>query len=432
MSFPSEPKPWSFYRLGPTKEKELFKRHRDCYQGIVIPAHIASYYSKFCSEFIGTLGKPYFIDPLTYIFSCDPCLIKRFVKDKDTGRTKKDRFGNKKKGDIKRSFSRLVENEYCEKIKEVVENNRPLNPNDFAESRIADQFVYKVVQFQLTKLSAIPAKYRKYEKYAKKSGKEISVSGNPPMCIVAPYFPTITLQVSGWHSTNISLIQRTKAIAGAMPVFAVVMASTSILDQYTQQIASDYLRAGADGFLLWPDGFKSDQDIAVLQKVFNSVKILSETGKPVILMYGDAFSLTLYYAGLSGFACGICYGEAKDSKNDVDVEGGIPPRYYVKKLKKKMQIETTIQRIQREHPELLVCDCTICKRKPSPVILDDSESREHFMLARADELNELRKGLPREQYARMLKEAYNTHKDDLLLQPISHLRNWADVLSESS
>ncbi len=119
MPLPTDPKPWSFYRLGPTKEKELFKRHRDTYDGVVIPAHIASYYCAFCSEFVGSLGKPYFIDPMTYIFANDPVQLKRFVKDKETGRTKRDRFGRKKKGDVKRSYSKLIEQDYQGPVKIV-------------------------------------------------------------------------------------------------------------------------------------------------------------------------------------------------------------------------------------------------------------------------------------------------------------------------
>jgi len=428
MPFPSEPKPWSFYRLGPTKEKELFKRHRDTYDGVVIPAHIASYYSKFCSEFIGTLGKPYFIDPLTFIFSNDSSQIRRFVKDKNTGRTKRDRFGNKKKGDVKRSYLKLVENEYCEKIKEVVEENRSLNPNDFADSKIMEQFVNKVVQFQLTKLAAIPDKYKKYEKYAKMSGRDMSVSGNPPMCLVAPYFPITTLNARGWYPTNIKLIQATKATSGTIPTFAVVLADTTTLAQHSKQIAEDYSKAGTDGYLLWPDGFSSDQDTAALRIIFDSVTEFSQTGKPVILMYGDAFSLSLHYAGLAGFACGICYGEKKLSTQDVDIEGGIPPRYYIRRLKKKVQIETEARRIQIDQYPDLACTCEICQRKPDPVTLDDAESREHFMLTRAQELIELRNGLTRQQYAGILRDAYEEHKNDLLLQPIGHLRNWADIL----
>jgi len=428
MPFPSDPNPWSFYRLGPTKEKELFKRRKDTYDGVVIPAHIASYYYKFCSEFIGSLGKPYFIDPMTYIFAGDPALLKRFVKDKTTGKTAKDRHGRKKKGDVKRSYAKLVEDEYGGLIQRVVSDDRPLSPRDFDDGSEVNELVQKIVAFQRDRLAAIPEKYKKYEKYAKKSGKNLTVTGNQPMCVVAPYFPTDTLDSRGWYTTNVDLIRRTKAVSGNLPVFGVVLAQPAILDKAVIRIAKDYKAAGADGFLLWPDGFSSDQDPAALRIVFNTVEQLKEGGTPVILMYGDAFSLVLHFAGLAGYACGICYGERKLSTQDIDVEGVIPPRYYLRNLKKKVQIETEARRIRiADYPDL-VCACEICGRKPDPVTLDDTESREHFMLVRADEIAELRGGLSQASYAAALSDTYEAHRADPLLRPIGHLRNWAELL----
>jgi hypothetical protein len=415
-----------FYRLGPAKEKALFKRRRETYDGVVIPAHIASYYFKFCSEFISSLGKPYFIDPLTYIFANSPSQIKRFVKDKRSGRTVRDKFGYKKKGDIKRSYLKLVEQEYGGIIRKVVKDNRSIKPNDLSNISVAEDFVKKVIEFQRNRLSSVPDKYKKYQKYAKKSDRDLSSS--PPMCLVSPYFPTNTLNARGWHLTNVELIRLTKAIADGIPVFAVILAGTSVLSNDIAQIAEDYLEAGADGFLLWPNGFSSDENLASLRVVFNAVGELSASDRPVILLYGDAFSLVLQYAGLTGFACGICYGERKLSSQDVDVEGGIPPRYYIKKLKKKVQIETELRRIQiNQYPDL-ICDCEICQRKSDPMFMDYTECQEHFMLVRANEIDEIRNGLSQNQFANMLRESHQEHMNDPLLQPIGHLRNWANIL----
>jgi len=430
MPLPTDPKPWSFYRLGPTKEKELFKRHRATYDGLVIPAHIASYYHKFCSEFVGSLGKPYFIDPMTYIFANDPAQLKRFVKDKETGRTKRDASGRRRKGDVKRSYSKLIEQHYQGVVQTAVEDDRPLVPGDLADADVLTHFVESILEFQTTRLAEIPDKYRKYEKYAKRAGKPMSAAGNPPMCLVAPYFATRTLHSRGWHATNLQLVQQAKAMASNLPVFAVILAEPQVLAHDVKQIVADYSTTGADGFLLWADGFSSDKDTAGLQVVFNAVEMLSEDGKPVILMYGDAFSLALHYAGLTGFACGICYGEKKLSTQDMDVEGAIPPRYYIQRLKKKVVIETEARRIRIEQYPDLVCSCEICLRKPDPATQDDTESREHFMLVRAAEIAELRAGLSKAEFAAALKDAFDQHMSDPLLQPIRHLRNWASLLSD--
>lgn len=428
MPFPSDPKPWSFYRLGPTKEKNLFKRRQDTYNGVVVPAHIASYYSKFCSEFIGSLRKPYFIDPMTYIFAGAPAHLRRFVKDKSTGRTQRYPSGQKKKGDIKRSYRKLVEIEYGGIIEQAVQSNRPVNPKDFTDGPKVEELVSKILIFQRDRLATIPEKYKKYAKYAEKSGKQFSDAVNPPMCILAPYFPTETLDARGWHTTNVDLIKRTKAAAGQIPVFAVLLVDISLLASGAQQIMSDYSNAGADGILLWPDGFSGLKEVPSLRIVFQAVQLLSSNGLPVILMYGDAFSLLLHYAGLTGYSCGICYGEKKDTTQDIDVEGVIPPRYYLSRLKKKVQIETEVRRIQiNQYPDFK-CDCEICSRKPDPAELDDTESREHFMLVRATEIDDLRRGLSQQDFADALTATFTKYSSDPLLQPLAHLRNWADVL----
>jgi len=423
MPLPTDAAPWSFYRLGPTKEKELFKRHRDTYSGVVIPAHIATYYHTFCSEFVGALGKPYFIDPMTYIFANDPAQLKRFVKDKE-GRTKRDASGHKTKGDVRRSYSKLINQEYQGVVKVAVDEERRLLPGDFTDAHALEQLVQRVLDFQRKQISAIPDKYKKYAKYAARAGKSNSSSSNPPMCLVAPYFPA----TGGWRAINLRFVQQAKAMSGGLPVFAVILAETQVLARDVRKIASDYSEAGADGFLLWPDGFSTDQDEAALRVVFNAVAELRKDDKPVILMYGDAFALVLHYAGLTGLACGICYGERKLSTQDIDVEGAIPPRYYIRRLKKKVVIETEVRRIQLAQYPDLACDCDICRRKPDPATLDDTESREHFMLVRAEEIADLRRGLSKADFAAALNDAYRRHDNDPLLRPIGHLNSWAALL----
>jgi hypothetical protein len=376
------------------------------------------------------LGKPYFIDPMTYIFANDPAQLKRFIKDKKTGRTLVDQNGRKMKGDVRRSYSKLVDVHYQGIAKLAVEEDRALSPRDFTQPAATNQFVTQVVAFERNHLAAVPDKYKKYAKYAQSAGKPLSTSANLPMLLVPPYFPTSTFGARGWHQTNVQMIQRTKAQADGIPVFPVLLAETQVLARYVKQIAAEYLEAGADGFLLWPDGFAGDQSPTAISAVFDVVRTLRKLERPVILMYGDAFSLALHYAGLVGFACGICYGEQKLSTQDIDVEGTIPARYYLRGLKKKIVIETEARRIQIDKFPDLKCNCVICQRKPDAATLEDPESREHFMLVRAAELAELRSGLSQSDFVAGLDKAYKLHSNDPLLRPIDHLRNWSTLLSQ--
>jgi hypothetical protein len=436
MPFPNDPAPWCFYRLGPAKEKDLFKRRRETYDGVIVPAHIASYYSAFCAEFIGSLQKPYLIDPMTYLFAGNPALLKRFIKRDEVTvegtvvrKTVRDARGRKKKGDLKRSFSKLVGEGYAGLIGQAVSADRPLVPGDFAPRAAVDDLIGRVVDFQTNRLSEIPEKYRKYGKYAKKYGKPLGGTTNPPMCIVPPYFALDGPRGTDWLAVNVDLAKRTKSRT-KLPVFPVILASSQLLTLNGAAILSEYIAARPDGYLLWVDGFSGDQDVDSLRAVYSFVNVLSKQGQPVILLYGDAYSLVLHFAGLRGFACGICYAQHKVSTQDVDVEGLIPPRYYVRLLKKKIRIETEARRVDLSQYAGLQCACEICRRKPDPRTLDDTESREHFMLARRMEVDALRTGVARSAFASELNEAYAKYDRDPVLRPVGHLRNWAAVLTD--
>lgn len=422
----------NFYRLGPTKEKALFKKHKDVYKGIIIPAHIASYFSKFCAGFIGSLQKPYFIDPITYIFARGPELIQRYLKDRKTGRTLRDALGGKKKGEIRRSYKKIVEHDYRSIIYDVARMKRALRPSDFTSENKLDEFVNNVVKFQLNKLSKVPEKYKKYERYASKESKKIFTAPNFPIFVVPPYFYFNSIEKEGWYQVNLTMIRKTKEVLGKGPrIFSVIFTSCQLLSKESKRIIDDYGKSQSDGFLLWVDDFSGYRDLRVLRIVKKFLKSLAEVGKDVIMLYGDYFSILLGYFGLKGFSCGICYGEHKSADQDLDVEGAIPPRYYIELIKKKVQIETEIRRIDipKEFPDFL-CSCAICQRKSDPVMLDDFESKEHFLIVRANEIKRYNEGLTASEQSKLFSELYNKYRNEPYFSPLAHLNNWSKILLE--
>jgi hypothetical protein len=426
MPLPTAPAPWTFYRLGPTNEKELFKRRRETYEGVVVPAHIASYYSAFSAEFIGGLGKPYFIDPMTYVFAQDPSHLRRFKKDK-TGRTLRDSLNQKIKGDIKRSYTKLI-TEYGGVVETSITEGRRLTPSDLTDAENAQTLVTKVVDFQLQRLASIPAKYKKYAKYAKQG--QIMAGQNPPMMVLPPYFLTTTIGLDSWHTINLDLAARTKELVTDVPVFGVVFCSVELMRRDGEQIIEDFRQLELDGFVVWVDGFSGVQSYEHLKSVRDFISALSQVGRPIISLYGDAFSLVLSYSGLSGYCCGICYGEKKSSDQDADVEGGLPPRYYLSLLKKKVQIETELRRIPLANYAELACDCEMCRRRVDRALLEDFEAREHFMLARLREVNTIRSGQSANDLAQEMSAVFKKFNQQALIGPVPHLSNWARVLTE--
>jgi hypothetical protein len=364
---------------------------------------------------------------MTYLFAGDPILLKRFIKDRETGRTVRHAGGQKKKGDLKRSISKLVEQEYGGLIEEAVTNDRALTLRDFRDADAVGEMVNRVVAFQTTRLADIPDKYKKYKKYAQKRGHVSSAGSHPPLSVVPPYFSLDLRSTSDWLEINADLVKRTPCFTD-LPIFPLILASASTLAEKGKEIAARYAEAKPDGYVLWVDGFSSDQDASVLRIVQTFVERLSKSSKPVVMLYGDAFSLALSYAGLTGFGCGICYAEQKLSTKDLDVEGLIPPRYYIRRLKKKVRIETELRRIDLSKYDGLKCNCEICRRQPDPGRLDDVESREHFMLVRKMEIDAIRGGPTKADFANELERAFTKYASDPLLAPLGHLRNWANVL----
>lgn len=425
MPLPRENAPWNFYRLGPAKEKELFKRHRHSYSGVVISAHLASYYQKFCLEFVGGLQKPYFIDPVTHIFTADHASLRRFVKDKTTQRTKRDKMGNKVKGDIKRSYQKLIK-AYGPIAETVVTDGRSAKLTDFVDEAKTLDFVKRVCAFQTETLCELPPQYQKYQKYANKVGALQSGAKNHPAFVIPPYFPILD---EGWLDLNVRLTKMAKKFVGQLPIFPVIAGEVDKLQSLSTKIVDAYANLEVGGFLLWGDGFSGYQGSLPIAAYRSVIKSLGEGNKPVISLYGDALSLILTYGGLTGFSCGICYGEKRECDQDMDIEGMMPPYYYIARLKRKYQLETDLKRINVTQYSDLLCTCPICSNIEDLGTLDDSQTREHFMLARQMEVEAIRGGLSGAALRKQLEDAYEKYKNTPTFSAtLSHLAIWSRLL----
>jgi hypothetical protein len=344
------------------------------------------------------------------------------------GKTIRDSFNQKVKGEIKRSYVKLI-GEYGGAIEDAITEGRRLTRADLQSDRKAQELVEKVVTFQLDRLASIPTKYKKYEKYLNQG--QPTAANNPPMLVLPPYFLTDSVGVGSWHSVNLDLAARTKAFVPAdVPVFGVIFCPAETLHKSGAAMIDDLQRLQLNGFVIWADGFSGNQGIEQLRYVRDFVRSLAALGKPILSMYGDAFSLVLSYSGLTGYCCGICYGEKKSADQDADVEGGIPPRYYLSLLKKKVQIETELRRIPLGDYQELACECHMCERQPDLASLEDFQAREHFMLTRSNEIEAIRSGRTAADFALEMSGAYEKFNRMPLLGPVTHLANWSKLLTD--
>lgn len=427
MSFLEERRPWNFYRLGPSNEKNYFKRNKESYTGIIIPAHIASYYSKFCFELISEIGKPYFIDPMTYVFARNPDILRRYVKGKNK-RTLKDDGGNKKRGDIKSSYKKLADI-YGGSIKEAIGKTKATQVECFDQDYI-EKFADQAIMFQKNIISQLPDKYKKYKKFAEKSGKSFVNETITPDIVIPPYFFFDDINDS-WYNVNLKSALYASAKYKDDTVFPVIFTNTSALDDSKcfDRIVSEYCKLDVKGYIVWIDQFKgTDANIGRQRIVRDLINSLSSNGKHVILMYCDAFYQVLHWFGLSGFSAGICYAEKKGVDQDFDIEGQLAPRYYFRALRRKIQIETEVPRINLSNYPNLSCDCRVCSSLGDPKNFDEEATKEHFMLARRKEIDALLEvGI--EEFKNDLFSNFNLYRDDTVLGPVPYLINWYNLFN---
>lgn len=279
----------------------------DKYYGIVISAHILTYTPRSVVQILNETRKPFFIDPMTFVFARDIDNISR-------------------NGKIRKSYRKLID-EYGTPFTKTI-NGLRLSPSDFKDANgdlddsIIAQASRRVLDCQINKC-VVSADFRKYDRLLKKG---ISPSTMKPSFLVAPYF-YINRTDDDWYEISLRFSQIANEIKGESELYPVICISGNIIWDQSQisKIIRDY--EGFDGYLLWVNNFNEQK---LTSNEINGIKSLiaglSASGKPVYSLYGGYLCDLLSKFGLNGYSSGICYGE----KRSVDTRGGgAGNRYYI-------------------------------------------------------------------------------------------------------
>lgn len=388
-----------FYRLGPTREQDLFRDFKDYYDGVIVNANYLTYFRKFTVNLLAELQKPFFIDPVTYIFARDPNQIRN------------------NRGELKKSYAKLKDL-YGSPISEKA-GNSILNINDFSQIDLGE-FVDRVITVQSEHSLDLPPKYKRYQKYVEEAGIV------QPSFILPPYFFVERFD-DGWLQLNLNLA----IIAyeqSALPIYPVIFVSKDLITNIdnVRELVRQYNRDEFAGYVVWVDdlsGVYSDEKY--LRGFRDLVVELSSLNKPIINLYGDYYSVLLTFDGLTGLGAGICYGEKK-SVDPGKIAGAIPDRYYIYSTKNKFRLETTIARIEKQgDPDLLNCECEVCIEVTSIINLSTEETQQHFILVRRREIGELNQMSRREILDELGRTLLN-YKDDPIFK-ITHIRRWGNI-----
>lgn len=396
--------PTNYIRFGMQRKKEFLKDMTRVYDGLVIPANILLYQYKATPVAIYMCeGKPFFVDPMSYLFG-QP--YENFKRKLDGGTEEfKPSFARLMTAhglDIQMflplSYPRLLENinNSDDKLKNFVDNCLRFQANTAADS---------------------------FEKYAKDllaDGEEFNRDRFSPEFLIPPYF----LYGAANHITttlNEKILLYAERLNSAIPVRPMVFIKcddlgSAFLDTLTKKLAS----TNFPSFCLWVDRFvETDVTEAQVKALIDCAWTLSRGGKtPVTTLYGGFFQLLLNRFGIQGICHGTLFSESKGAMDAVrQGSGPAPVRYYIRELHDLYSIESSL--LLTREIESLLCNCAACKRivRGNPENIASFRQEEalaevHFLLNRAQEKRQVGQANV-EDLVRYLRTTHAVYADDV-------------------
>jgi hypothetical protein len=327
--------------------------------------------------------KPFFIDPMTFVFARDISIICR-------------------NGSIRRSYKKLLEDygapfSNCLTGSCLVPRDFFGVNGDFDDSKVANA-CKQVLDFQRTKCMVSTP----FSKYFKVLGREEENDSLLPSFLVAPYF-FANRYGSDWYKLSLKFAKQAYAMKGEARLFPVICLSQEVLwdEQYITAIVRDY--AGFDGYIIWIDNLDEERVSSMtLVGLKSLISKLSAYRKPVYSLYGGFLCDLLGKFGLTGYSSGICYGEDRS----VDAKGGgAGKRYYVPAVHVKVSADLANAFFaESENNRGLMCNCPTCfgiRNKLSSAldsqrysdaffsIMDFLDYRRHFVNSKFQEMTTL-------------------------------------------
>lgn len=368
----------------------VLTEHTTEFHGLVVNANTVAYASYRVKQFLHDIGRPFIVDPMTYVFASSLDAVRN--QDEDT----------KKLEDLKLSYRNLA-TKYGGPFLECL-NLTPVYPPRFLRSAKSTEAVRNIIAFQ----RGLPGSEKSLIRYRRYQKKRQIAEELRPVFLLGPYFYFKSVQ-DPWYRVSLGLSMAARSFRGDLALFAVICPSQYSLESVDdrKQIVKDYVKF--DGLMIWVPGMKDDKSpLTLLRSVTELVHAFSVYGKPVILLRAGYYGALLAKAGLAGFSSGLCYGESKS----LNAGGGrfpIPTKYYIPQvhLLRPNDIAAAFYNSDRNAP--LLCHCPVCllvrrrighieSQKETPELIDRffhalslEEAQSHLLICRAKEANQLDK-----------------------------------------
>jgi len=420
-------RPLIYYRLGAAPDKEPLSRSAGDVDGLVVGGHLFAWGQSWISLFLQKMKKPFFVDPMSYIFAKDPSFI---VRD----------------GSLRKSYDALKD-WFNWKVKEVA-GKRPLRPEDFdngGNEEAIKEFVVRVLEFQRRIPRVDDRLQNSLEKYGEIMGEDLLGERLLPQFYLSPYFHATDLD-DPWYRITMECAHVASGIEDYEPLVPVLCLSESFIAEKhgREQICNDL--SGFELCVLWISGLDEFSSSLESLRAFKLlVEELADSNVGVINMYGGYLSLLLYFSGVGVTCSGPAYGESK-SADWVATGGGFPDRYYIPRAK-RIVVEANARTFLSRNPEFL-CDCEVCGELTESIGMDSestdfphqldyffqelrgAKTRMHYIRCRARESAMVGTSKPdalRDNLLQCQSELGDADSTTLGV-PTDHLERWASLL----
>lgn len=348
-------------------QKYLVGDFRETYDQLVINGNMVAHMPSSLSHFITQRAqKPFVIDPQTHAFAHDLSHLQSTSKSSN--------------GEIKRSWKRLLCN-YGEHVNNIIlEEFRPLDPEDFNKKDLCRDFVERVLAFQN---NAITHELKEGEdrEYLEFLQQETGTNPfiRPPSILIAPYFYIDGPLYDQWLDLNIRLLEDSQDLLNSKTDFQQFLAAQLVLSKdilseksVRDDIIKKYSDAKPAAILLWIDYFSEHSASKFeLMHYKELLKGFADKGIPVVNLFGGFFSVALAklkseIINLKGVCHGLEYGETRPV---VPLGGGMPvSRFYSRQLHHRLPPRVALRAIKEldglKSVEAFydkICKCENCK-----------------------------------------------------------------------
>jgi len=345
-----------------------------CWDGLVVPGTLATYYFGGTGGFVLTLQKPYLLDPRTP-------LLQTIEFHRPAPKSSHLKLAEIHDPEVVGTWPDV----------EILRSH-------WEDGRWPD-VVRRVLEFQTTYSTSATDKVDKYNNLLVQAGRQPMGSGpDPPLHLIPPYWA-----VSGRGDPWWALTRNAVAIALAdhpgriMPI--VTLRSGASLSLFAELI--DDLPDGCDGLYCWASDWNeadaTDEDV---DGWFGAISAGAQRGISVRNLYGGYLSVLMTAKGLAGINHGIGYSESRDSDR-LSATGAPPTRYYFPALREFFSVPSA-QPVIDHLPTEWSCDCDVCARvadeygRPQVGRLSTQDLKRHFLISRHREFLRVDAGLAAE------------------------------------